>query len=147
MQLSTEVKTVLCKTAVAAGTSDITDATAVDTAGYEGVRFIFSFGTLTSGAVTHVAAAGLATSNPVAGTNDLLGTKIVVPDSASNTLVVLDINKPVLRYIRPHVDRGTQNAVVNCIIAELYGPSKLPVAADATVAGQELHVSPPAGTA
>jgi hypothetical protein len=147
MQLTNKVKTILCKTAVAAGSSDITDATAVDMAGYEGVRFIFAFGTITAGAVTSVAAAGLATSSPTPGTDDLLGTKITVADTDDDKLVILDIHRPIQRYVRPFVKRATQNAVVNCIIAELYGSETMPVAKDATVTAQELHVAEPAGTA
>jgi hypothetical protein len=46
-QLTNLVKTILCKNSVVAGATDITDATVVDTAGYDGVRFIFGFGTIT----------------------------------------------------------------------------------------------------
>lgn len=147
MQLTQNVKTILAKTAVAAGATDITDATAIDTQGYEGVRFIFAFGVITAGAATSIAAAGLATSNPVAGTDDLVGTKITVADSDDDKLVVLDIHKPAQRFVRPFVKRATQNAVVNSIVAELYGPHKGPVTKDATVTLQELHVSPAVGTA
>ena len=147
MQLTNQIKTVLCKTAVAAGTTDITDATAVDMQDYEGVRFIFAFGAITAGAATSVALAGLATSSPTPGTDDLLGTKITVADTDDDKLVILDLHQPAQRFIRPFVKRATQNSVVNSIVAELYGPKKLPVVKDATVTAQELHVSEPAGTA
>lgn len=147
MQLTNAVKTILCKSAVAAGASDITDATAVDTAGYDGVRFIFSFGAITAGAATSVAAASLATSSPTAGTDDVAGSSITVADTADDKIVILDISKPRLRYVRPFVKRATQNAVLNSIIAELYSHSGLhPIAKDATVITQELHVSPANGT-
>lgn len=148
MQLTNAVKTILCKSAVAAGASDITDATAVDTAGYDGVRFIFSFGTITAGAATSVAAASLATSSPTAGTDDIAGSSITVADTADDKIFILDISKPRLRYVRPFVKRATQNSVLNSIIAELYSHSGLqPIAKDATVITQELHVSPSNGTA
>ena len=148
MQLTNEVKTILCKSAVGAGQTDITDATAADTAGYEGVRFTFSFGAITAAAVTSVAAASLATSSPTPGTDDIAGSKITVPDTADDKIFILDIYKPRLRYVRPFVKRATQNAVLNSIIAELYGHTGLqPIAKDATVASQELHVSPANGTA
>jgi hypothetical protein len=147
MQLTPNVLTVLCKTAVAAGSTDITDATVVDTSGYTGVRFIFAFGTITSGAATSVAAAGKATNTPTPGTDDIAGSKITVVDTADDTIFVLDINKPLQRYIRPFVKRATQNAVVNSIVAELYGPIKGPVTADASVTSQNLLVGPANGTA
>lgn len=148
MNLTNHVKTILCKTAVAAGTTDITDATAVDMAGYDACRFIFSFGAITSGAATHVAVAALDTSSPTPGTDDLAGSKITVADTADDTLFIIDIVRPRYRYLRPFVDRGTQNAVVNCIIAEQYRKvGVLPITKDATVTGQEIHVSTAQGTA
>ena len=148
MQLTNHVKTILAKTTVAAGASDITDATAIDTMGYEGVRFIFSFGTITAGAATSVAAASLATSSPTPGTDDIAGSSITVADTADDKIFILDIYKPALRYVRPFVKRATQNSVLNSIIAELYGHSGLhPIAKDATVITQELSVSPANGTA
>jgi len=148
MQLTNKIKTTLCKTAVAAGQTDITDATAIDMAGYEGCRFIFSFGAITSGAVTSIAVAALATSSPTPETDDMLGTGISVTDGSDNTLYIIDIYKPRLRYLRPHVQRATQDAVLNSIIAEQYGHSGLePIAKSSTVTAQELHTSPAQGTA
>jgi hypothetical protein len=147
-EISVETKVIQCKTAVAAGTTDITDATAVDTQGYEGVRFFFSFGAITSGAATSVAVAGKATSSPTPGTDDLTGSKITVLDTDDDKVFVLDIYKPVQRYIRPFVKRATQNSVVNCIIAELYGAKKQPLGTqDTSVGGQETWTSPAVGTA
>lgn len=148
MQLTNNVKTILAKTAVAAGITDITDAAAIDTAGYEGVRFIFSFGAITAGAVTSVAAASLDTSSPTPGTDDLAGSKITVADTDDDKIVIVDVRRPRLRYVRPFVKRATQNAVLNSIVAELYGHSGVqPIAKDASVASQELWVSPANGTA
>lgn len=138
---------ILCKTAVAAGTTDITDATAVDTSGYNGVMFIFAFGAITTNAVTSVKAAGLDTSSPTLGTDDLQGTSITVADGYDDKIVVMDIYRPTTRYIRPGVKRATQNAAVNSIVAILYDPIKTPVTADSSVAASELNVSPIAGTA
>ena len=148
MQLTNAIKTILAKTAVAAGATDITDATAIDTAGYDGVRFIYSFGAITAGAATSVAAASLATSSPTPGTDDIAGSSITVADTADNTIFIIDVYKPRLRYVRPFVKRATQNAVLNSIVAELYQHTGLqPIAKDATVTAQELSVSPANGTA
>jgi hypothetical protein len=148
MQLTNNVLTILAKTNVAAGATDITDATAIDMLGYEGVRFLFLFGTITAGAVTSVAAAGKDTNSPSPGTDDLAGTSIAVADTADDKIVILDVYKPKQRFVRPFVKRATQNAVLNGIVAELYGrKGKFPVTADASVSGQELHVSKDVGTA
>lgn len=148
MQLTNRVKTVLSKTAVAAGATDITDAGVIDMQGYEGVRFIFAFGAITAGAVTSVAVASKATNAPTPGTDDVAGSAITVADDADDKIVIVDIYKPRLRYLRPFVKRATQNAVVNCIVAELYGrKGKMPVTQDTSVSGQELSVSPANGAA
>lgn len=147
MQLTQAVKTVLAKTTVAAGATDITDATAIDMANWEGCRFIFSFGAITSGAVTSVAVASLDTSSPTPGTDDLVGSSVTVGDTDDNKLFIIDVFQPRLRYLRPFVKRATQNAVLNSIIAELYGPRVGAVTKDATVVSQELHISPANGVA
>lgn len=140
-------KSILCKTNVAAGATDITDATAVDTAGFNGIRFIFLFGTITAGAATSIAACGLATSSPTPGTDDIAGSKITVADTDDDKIVVLDIVKPSQRYVRPFVKRATQNAVLNGIIAQLYDPIKKPITADSSVSHSSQLISPANGTA
>lgn len=147
MDLLNRTKRIMCKTAVAAGTTDITDATVVDTQGFSGCMFIFHFGTITSGAVTSVAVAGLDTSSPTASTDDLAGTGITVADTGDDTIYTQDIYRPTTRYLRPWVNRGTQNAVLNSIIAILYDPMEIPVTADSSESSSELTVSPVAGTA
>lgn len=147
-QLTNAVKTVLCKNSVVAGSSDITDATAVDTTGYDAVRFIFCFGAITSGAATSTGVAGKATSSPTPGTDDLTGSKITVIDTDDNTIVITDINHPQQKYLRPFVKRATQNAVVDAIICELYNHAgKVPITQDATVSHTELWDAPAVGTA
>lgn len=147
-QLTNAVKTILCKNSVVAGATDITDATVVDTAGYDGVRFIFGFGVITAGAATSTGVASKATNAPTPGTDDLAGSKITVVDTDDNTVVITDIERPQLRYMRPFVKRATQNAVVDFILCELYNHSgKIPVTQDATVSHTEFWSSPAVGTA
>ena len=147
MQLTPNIKTTLCKTAVSAGTTDVTDATVIDMQNWEGVRFIFPFGAIVSGAATSVAVAGKDTNSPTPGTDDLEGTKITVVDTADDTIVIVDVYQPRQRYLRPFVKRATQNATVNCIIAEQYGPRKTPITQDTSVTATNLKVSPAIGTA
>lgn len=147
MDLLNRTKRILCKTNVAAGTSDITDATAVDTQGFRGCMFIFAFGAITTNAVTGVRVAGLDTSSPTEGTDDLAGTALSVADSYDDKIVTVDIYRPTTRYLRPVVDRATQNAVLNSIVAILYDPIDIPVTADSSEGASELTVSPIAGTA
>lgn len=150
MNLTNKVKTIRAHAPVAAGSSDITDATVIDMQGYEGVRFIVGFGAITSGAATSIdvqQAAAKTSDTALTSGADLEGSKITVADTDDNTLVITDILKPRERYVQVQVQRATQNAVVDLIIAELYGAHKLPVTKDTTVSTQEMHQSPAEGTA
>ncbi len=144
--LSKVAKIVRLVNATAAGTSDI-NGTHVDMKGYESVTFIAGFGALTATQVTALKAqqGALADDSDMA---DLAGTKVgPLADGDSNKLLALEIVRPRERYVRPVVDRGTANAVVDFVIALLYKADKEPVTHDASVAFSELHLSPAEGTA
>ncbi len=146
--LTRVVKTILCKNSVVAGSTDITDASVVDTAGYDGVRFLFGFGAITSGAATSTGVTGSASNAGTPGTDDLAGSKITVLDTDDNTICITEITNPAYRYMRPFVKRATQNAVVDFIIAELFmHAGKNPITQDATVSHVEYFNAPAQGTA
>lgn len=147
--LAHDTKVVRHSNAVAAGTTDIEPTNGIDTANFDGVMFIVAFGTITAGAVTVVKAQQ---STAVDGTGDafadITGSAISVADDDDNQVVLLDIQNPTNRYVRCVVDRGTQNAVVDGIVAVLYGGANKPTTHDATtVVGAEVHVSAAEGTA
>ena len=68
-------------------------------------------------------------------------------DGDSDKLIQLDIVKPRKQYVRVVLVRGTQNAVIDGIVAYQYGPLKLPTTHDSSVQDTETHVSPAEGTA
>lgn len=128
-----------------AGTTDLTSE-AIDTAGYQGARLIFGFGAITTNAVTSVKVTQCDTSGGTYA--DLEGSAVTVADDDDNQIVVIDIFKPRERYLKTVIDRGTQNAVVDFLIVELYNPHVIPAAtSDATVVATEKHTSPAEGTA
>ncbi|MCC6311189.1 MAG: hypothetical protein IT345_09780 [Trueperaceae bacterium] len=131
--------------AVAAGTGDL-ESDIIDMAGYEGIRFILAVGTITSGAVTSCKVQQN-TANSSSGMADLLGTSQTIADSDSDQLVVTEIYRPRERYVRMVVDRGTQNAVIDGLIVELYGQRLEGISSHATVVGTEIHASPAEGQA
>lgn len=145
MQLLKNSEIVQVEAPAVAGTSDLL-SDYVDMANYDGVMFIVSFGTITSGAVTSIKARQN-TANSDSGAADLEGSSVTVPDTGSDKVAVLDIYKPRERYVACAIDRGTQNAVVNGITAIKYGPRKGPVTQGATVSASEAHASPAEGTA
>ena len=146
MNLGKELKFTQVKTAVAAGTTDI-NSDIIDMANWDGVLFITSFGTITAGAVTSVliqqdtdSAGGTMTA--------LLGSGQAVADTDDDKCVIHDLYKPLERYVRATVDRGTQNAVINSIVAVQYRGSKTPATNDsATVVALKTLVSPAEGAA
>jgi hypothetical protein len=147
MNLTSNAKTVVAKGAVVAGAADITDALVIDMLGFEAARFIYVFGALTAGTILSVAVAGKLTNTPTPGTDDLAGSGVIVPDTQSGNAVVVDVIKPTHRFLRPFVKRATQNAVLNCIIVELYVAREKPTAKDATVFAQKIVLSPANGVA
>lgn len=133
-------------TAQSAGTSNV-NGNAVDMAGWDGVAFIATFGTITAGAVTSVKAQQAQNSN-VSDAADLIGTGITVADDDDNQAAIIDIYRPQERYVRPVVVRGTQNAVIDGVLAIQYKGRVSPVTHDsATVISAEYHDSPVEGTA
>lgn len=130
--------------AAAAATSDL-NTSSVDMANFEGVKFYVVMGTVVSGAAT---SAKVGTSSDDSTFNDLLGSSQTIADDDDNQVVVIDIYRPLERYLRVTVLRATQNSTVDGVIAVQYGPRVLPTSDDSTtVVGREVHVSPIEGTA
>jgi hypothetical protein len=148
--LSSAVKTIRLKVdgtnyTGSAATSDLTSE-AVDTAGFDTVRFICGFGAITSTAVTSTKVQQCDTSG--GSYADLLGTSQTVADDDDNQCTITEIVRPRERYLKHVVDRGTANAVVDFLLVELSNAAKMPTTDDtATVVGREIHVSPAEGTA
>lgn len=138
--LTPNVKTIRVSNAVAAGTTDI-DCTAVDMTGYNSVRFIALFGTLTT---THVTKLVIKQSSDNGSTDDyttiLTGTAMA--DGDSNKVLIAEVNFPGKRYVRCTVDRGTANAVIDGVIAELFNADLRPVTADSSVSAQNVVNNP-----
>lgn len=139
--LTDEIKTTRVLNAVAAGTDDA-PSTAVDMAGFDGVRFVALFGALTAGQVTKLVIehsdASSTGFDPVAG-----GTTALLADADGNKLLIADCQRPLKRYVRVTVDRGTQNAVIDGVIAEQYRARTLPTTQPTSVK-EALKVTEPA---
>ena len=117
----------------------------LDMANYESVLMIVTFGVITSGAVTTIKAQQ---DTAVGGGTmaDLLGTSQTVADDTDDTTFYIDLVKPIERYVRLAVPRGTQNAVVSSAHYIQYNPRTKPTTQATGVSG-ELHVEPIEGTA
>jgi hypothetical protein len=129
---------------VAAGTTAV-QTTAIDMRGYEGVEFVALFGALTA---TQVTAIHLEQSDDgITNWNALAGSKAgPLADADSNKLLISEVYKPKKRFVRCVVDRGTANAVVDSVIANLYAARYLPTPLDVTVSKRTTTNSPAEGT-
>jgi hypothetical protein len=127
------------------GTADRTGAV-LDMQGYEGVLMIVKFAAIASSAVTTIKAQD-DTAVGMGGAADLLGTGISVADDDDNEIFVIDITKPLNRYIRLYIDKDASNATAESAIYVQYGARTLPVDNNTVPVTTELHVSPAEGTA
>jgi len=128
-------------TGAVAATSDVTDASSIDMAGWDGVCFIALLGALTASQVTKLKAYG---ADLDTGHAELVATTAAAADADGTKLLVLDVVKPTLRYLKPVLDRGTANAVLDGIISIRYKGSKSPVTQGSTVAASAIFASPAA---
>lgn len=144
--LSNSTKVTIVSAPVVAGTSDV-ECSSVDMAGYEYVSFLAAFGTITTNAVTSVKIQQSSDDGVADGWSDLEGTGLTVADSYDSKCVMAEVRRPTKRYVRCVVDRGTQNAVVDLVLAFQYGATESPATQPASVAADEQNVSPAEGTA
>lgn len=143
--LSEEIKVtqLVNATTGAAGATDI-DPSAVDMAGFEGVMFVATMGAIVATAVTSMKARQSADNSTFA---DLAGTQIDIADDDDNQVFILDIYRPLKRYVKPYIDRATANATLT-VLAVQYGARSRPTAvAVADAVTVEKHISPAEGTA
>lgn len=132
---------------VVAGTSDQTSS-AVDTQGFTGCCFVASFGALTASQVTQIKVQQSDDDGASDAYSDLEGSLVgPLADADGNKQLVVDIVRPQKRYLKLVVDRGTANAVIDGVVAYLYGAKSLPVTQPSSVMAAETKVSPSEGTA
>lgn len=145
VRLFEAVKTQLCvtTTAGAAGQTAITSS-AVDTKGYGAVRFLVVIGAIVTGAVTSIKVQQSDDDGSSDAYSDLLSTSQTIADDADDTHIYVDILRPQKRYLKLVVTRGTQNATIGGVIAELYEADTLPVT---QTASGETFIAPAEGTA
>ena len=131
-----------------AGATPDSNSTSVDMELFDAVAFLVLFGAITATAVTSCKLQQSSDDGVADTWADLTGTSITVADDDDDQIVVLDIVRPLERYVRVVVDRGTADAALDGIVAIQYQPRTIPTTHDATtVVGSETHLSPAEGTA
>lgn len=145
--LSKEAKITLHSTAVAAGATAITPSNGIDMAGFDGCIFIVTIGTITAGAVTSIEVHQSSDDGDSDSYTAIAGTNVAIADDEDNKIFYVDVINPRERYLKLIVNRATQNAVLNSIVAIQYKAGNSPVAHDVTVIDGELHINKAEGSA
>lgn len=140
MNISKRTKLTKVQDHTAAGTSAV-NSDGIDMTNWEGVMFFTSFGTAAAGNTVNLAQGADNASDWV----DLLATS--VSSGTSDEDVWIDVYRPIDRYVRLEVVRGT-SSTLESIWALQYGPRNMPVSnvLSGTIIG-ETHISPIEGTA
>ena len=130
----------------ASGTADRT-GTILDMKGFEGVLMIVKVAAVAAGGTNSIKAQSGAASN-LSDAADLAGTAQAIADDDDNQIFIIDLVKPIERYVRLYVDKDTTNACAESAVYVQYGARSKPVVQTVTDAvTYEVHVSPAEGTA
>lgn len=130
--LLNNVETIRVANSSAAGQTAVESA-AVDTAGKIGVRFTALLGDVTTASVLGLKVQG--SEDGATNWTDLAGalTFTAGGSDADNKALIIDAVRPEFRYVRAVLSRTGANAVVDGILADVYGPKETPVTQGATV--------------
>jgi len=114
-------KIVRLSNAVAAGSSD-EECTGVDMSGWTNATFIACLGTIVSGGVQSMKLQGSSDNAAADAYADITGAVSgAVADTDDNKIVALEISNPSEVWVRPVVERATQNCTIDSVIVILTG--------------------------
>ncbi len=127
----TKFMSAVTPTAGVAGTSAI-NGTTLDVQGFEGIIAYVRFGAIVAGAVTSVKIQH-GDASDLSDAADITGSSVTVADTDDEKAVVINLHRPLKRYVRVVVSRGTQNATVSEAHYQLYDARKAPTTHDTSV--------------
>ena len=105
----------------AEGVAAATDlaGTQVDMTGFDGVLFVCVMGVITATAVTSIKAQQGAVTG-MGDAADLEDSELAIADDDDGQIFAIDLWRPLEQFVRPYIDRLTQNAVVAVCLAIQY---------------------------
>ncbi len=127
---------------VAAGTGAINDATGVDCSGYERATFFVAWGAITASGVQSIDVYQSDDDGVVDSYSRMLVTRVTVADDDDDKITMVEIYRPLKRWLRIVVNRATQNSAVELAWCVLSDPSVSAAALSSTVSGYGEHASP-----
>lgn len=136
MNLSKSTKLTRVANSAVAATTDVTSSV-LDMSGFDGVMFFAMLGDVTSGSVLQLTvkqntANSTSSPTPTAITGGATTSVTAGASNYDNGVLMVDVFRPQNRYVFAVLSRGTQNAVVDGIIAIQYMASHRPTIQDAT---------------
>ena len=111
----------------------------VDMQGFDGVLFVATFGTMTSGSKVLLKAAQGDEDDTAKVDVSVATTGEVTSDGTDDVQLALDVYRPTGRYVEAQVEISEENALIEGVVAILYKGSKMPITqADATLAAKSF---------
>lgn len=143
INLTKETKVARVLNATAAGTSTLTSSV-VDMKGYDGCTFACLLGDVTDTSVLTLTVQSGAESDGSDMANVTESTTTFTADAtnADSKVLVVEVNRPLRRYVRVELVRSTANAAVDGILAIQTDPQSEPTTHDSSVVGVGFGLSP-----
>lgn len=135
------------KGAVAAGVTNVTDATGVNCSGYDRCTFLVGWGAIVAAGVQSIEVHRSSDDGSVDTYTAILGTLVAVADDDDNKITMVEVYRPGETWLKVVINRATQNSTVEMALAVLSQSSTSGQALSATVSGYEHHATPGEGTA
>lgn len=140
----------------ATGTSDVVSKV-IDTKGFDSVAIVVHCATIATGAVTSLflqEADAASDADTLTSGADLAGSELAMADDDDNEVFVIEVNKPLKRFLQLNVNKDASNAWAGSAIAYLFNADVVPVthaegtgtSGGADIVTTEVFVSPIAGT-
>lgn len=124
----------------------VREGATLDMSGYDGVLAVMSVATAASSQTGDIHFQTSTASN-FSGEANVKGTAIVTDENSDDEIFVIDLYKPLERYVRAVVTKDTTNSIAESVLYIQYKGAKAPpdnIVSD--VCTYELHVSPVRGT-
>lgn len=147
MNLSKYGKVTRLANAAASGSTDVVGSS-LDMKGFQAVTFVCLLGSVSDSpqGTPTLKAQQAATDGSPETFADLAGTGVAGGSTDDNKVIILEVDSPRERYVRPVLTR-TGGAALDGIIAIQTKAIEEPVTHDSTVAASEYHLAPSEGTA
>ncbi len=137
--LASNIKVSWVKALIASANNTDGNTAILDMSGFDGVIFITPVTTATTGSVVTLTVEAN-TANSDSGMAAITGAAATKTSPANGTLLVVDVYRPLKRYVQGVITSATQVATFDATIAIQYSGSKMPISEATTIADQTLVV-------